>query len=100
MSAQLPTAKMNLHVGCYDPEKGARRYSSTMMQPVEVSVEVPMTVPNRADILKLFDSSYDDGQILELEFVNGTNRFKQPMITVYAAKRVPSPVSSTLQTNK
>lgn len=94
---QLPTATMTLHADYYDPEKGARRYSTTMMQPVEVSIDVPMSLPNRSQVLALLDSSRDNGEALELDFVSGTNRYKQPQITIYNAKRVPS---ATLQTNK
>lgn len=93
MSNQLPTATMTLYADYYDPEKGARRYSTTMMQPVEVSVDVPMSLPNRSQILALLDSSRDNGEALELEFVSGTNRYKQAQITIYSAKRV-APVTA------
>ena len=85
---QLPTAKMTLHVDYYDPDKGERRYSTTMMQPVEVSVDVPMSLSNRAQILDLLNSARDNGDALELEYISGTNRYKQAQITIYAATLV------------
>lgn len=89
---QLPTATMTLHADYYDPEKGDRRYSTTMMQPVDVSIDVPLSLPNRAQILSMLDASRDNGEPLELEFVSGTNRYKQPQITIYAARPVNKPV--------
>ena len=86
--AQLPTATMQLHVDYYDPDKGARRYSSTIMSPMSVNIDVPMNVPNRDQILALLDSSKENGEPLELEFVTGTDRYKNTLLTVYSAKTV------------
>ena len=88
MSTQLNTSSMQLYFDYYDPDKGDRRYSSTVMQPVEVSIDVPLSLPNRAQVLALLDSSRDNGEPLEIEYVSGTNRYKQPQFTIYGAKTV------------
>lgn len=91
--AQLPTATMQLHVDYYDPDKGERRYSSTIMSPMSVNIDVPKNVPNRKQILELLDDSKENGIPLELEFVTGADRYKNTLLTVYSAKRV-APLSS------